>query len=91
MCWLFSQETHETLVQTLSKQNGENDYVKGFIILHLPHLTKISATASFIFAYQIESWMFLTMIVNHKPILNVCCNLPCSSKTTAATTRFHLQ
>ena len=76
MCWLFSQETHETLVQTLSKQNGENDYVKGFIILHLPHLTKISATASFIFAYQIESWMFLTMIVNHKPILNVCCNLP---------------
>lgn len=27
--------------------------------------------APFIFAYQIESWMFLTMIVNHKPMLAV--------------------
>ena len=32
-----------------------------------PTLTK----APFIFAYQIKSWMFLTMIVNHKPILRM--------------------
>ena len=64
LVFLSPAKSHMKLLRKYYQNKMRRMNVIEVIILKRPSLTR----APFIFAYQIESWMFLTMIVNHKPM-----------------------